>query len=85
VQTIADARRTYLSGVTSNITWNAITSEVTLGNGTIETFALNERFQLTSQTLTKGTEVLQKYDYGYGQINGSGNSMGHRTTDSSQK
>jgi len=28
---------------------------------------------MTNQTLSKGTEVLQKYDYGYGQIDGSGN------------
>lgn len=42
---------------------------MTLGNGTNQTFALNDRLQMTNQTLTKGSEVLQKYDYGYGQIN----------------
>jgi hypothetical protein len=72
-QTIADSQRTYLNGVTATYDANGMTSQVTLGNGTSETFRLNERFQLTSQTLTRGTEVLQKFDYGYGQIDGSGN------------
>ena len=50
-----------------------MTGQMTLGNGTVESFTLNERFQLTSQSLTRGSEVLQKFDYAYGQIDGSGN------------
>ena len=73
VQTIADSQRTYVSGVTSAYTATGMTSQVTLGNGTTESFTLNERSQLTSQALKRGTEVLQKSDYGYGQIDGSGN------------
>jgi YD repeat-containing protein len=44
-----------------------------MGNGTVQTFALNDRLQMTNQTLTKGANVIQKYDYGYGQIDASGN------------
>jgi RHS repeat-associated protein len=73
VQSVADGQRTYLSGVTASYDANGMTSQITLGNGTVETARLNERFQLTSQTLKRGTEVLQKFDYGYGQIDGSGN------------
>ena len=69
VQTIADSQRTYLSGVTSTVSTTGTTSQVNLGNGTVENYSFNERFQLTSQNLMKGGEVLQKYDYTYGQIN----------------
>lgn len=71
-QTIADSQRTYLNGVTGTYDLSGMTSQITLGNGTIETFRLNERFQLTSQTLKRGPEVLQKFDYAYGQINAAG-------------
>jgi RHS repeat-associated protein len=40
---------------------------MTLGNGNNETYSLNDRFQMTSQSLNKGAEILQKYDYSYGQ------------------
>jgi hypothetical protein len=73
VQTVADAQRTYLTGVSSNYTANGMTSQMTLGNGTIETFTTNERFQMTSQTLTRGSEVLQKYNYNYGDLDASSN------------
>jgi RHS repeat-associated protein len=39
-----------------------------LGNGTSESFDYNDRFQMTSQNLNKGSQVLQKYDYGYGKV-----------------
>jgi RHS repeat-associated protein len=39
-----------------------------LGNRTSETFSYNDRFQMTSQSLNKGAEVLQKYDYSYGTV-----------------
>ena len=40
-----------------------------LGNGTSESFGYNDRFQMTNQQLNKGSQVLQKYDYGYGKVN----------------
>jgi hypothetical protein len=46
---------------------------MTLGNGNTETFTLNDRLQMTSQSLKMGTTVLQKYDYDYGEIDGTGN------------
>jgi YD repeat-containing protein len=39
-----------------------------LGNGTSESFDYNDRFQMKSQSLNKGSQVLQKYDYGYGKV-----------------
>jgi hypothetical protein len=69
-QTIADAQRTYLNGITINS--QGLPSQMTLGNGTNETFSYNDRFQVESQSLKKGSEVLQKYDYKYGQIDASG-------------
>jgi hypothetical protein len=71
-QTIADAQRTYVSGVTSNVDVNGATSQITLGNGMTETFTLNSRFQMESQSLKKGSDVLQKYDYKYGKIQTNG-------------
>jgi RHS repeat-associated protein len=71
-QTIADAQRTYVNGVTSSVDVNGATSQITLGNGTTETFTLNNRFQMESQSLKKGTDVLQKYDYKYGKIQTNG-------------
>ena len=48
-------------------------SSMTLGNGTTQSFALNDRLQMISQELKRGNEILQKYDYGYGQIDRNGN------------
>ena len=73
VQTIADSQRTYMNGVTSAYTASGMTSQVTLGNGTKENSTLNERFQLTSQSLTRGSEVLQRYNYNYGDLDASSN------------
>jgi RHS repeat-associated protein len=71
LQTVADAQRTYLSSV--SFTNQGLLSSMNLGNGTSESFGYNDRFQMTSQNLNKGSQVLQKYDYGYGQIDTSGN------------
>jgi RHS repeat-associated protein len=66
LQTVADAQRTYLSSV--SFTNQGLLSSMNLGNGTSESFGYNDRFQMTSQNLNKGSQVLQKYDYGYGKI-----------------
>lgn len=63
-QAIADAQKTYLNGVTFDS--RGTLSQIDLGNGTSETFSQNDRFQVISQSLIKGTNVLQKYDYSYG-------------------
>lgn len=68
---IADAQRTYVSGMQYQGKGNSL-SRMTLGNGTTETFTLNDRFQMTGQELTKGSDVLQKYVYGYGQVDANG-------------
>jgi len=72
-QTIADQQRTYVNGVTSAYTTSGMTSQTTLGNGTVENYTFNERFQLTSQNLMRGSEVLQKYNYNYADRDASGN------------
>jgi RHS repeat-associated protein len=67
LSTVADSQRTYLSGITINN--QGLLSQMNLGNGTSETFSYNDRFQMTSQSLMKGSEILQKYDYSYGTVN----------------
>jgi RHS repeat-associated protein len=66
LQTVADAQRTYLSSV--SFTNQGLLSSMNLGNGTSESFDYNDRFQMKSQSLNKGSQVLQKYDYGYGKV-----------------
>jgi hypothetical protein len=46
---------------------------MSFGNGTTQSFTMNDRLQMTNQTLARGSETLQKYDYGYGQIDANGN------------
>ena len=73
VQTVADSQRTYVNGVAFAYNASGMTSQMTLGNGTTESFTMNERFQLTSQSLMRGSEVLQKYNYNYGDLDSSSN------------
>lgn len=73
LQAVADAQRTYLSGVTIN--GQGLVSQMNLGNGNTETFSFNDRQQMTSQSLLKGAGVLQKYDYFYGEVNTSTGSV----------
>jgi RHS repeat-associated protein len=64
---IFDAQRTYASNLQYS-SYGEISS-INLGNGTVENYGYNPlRLQLTSQNLTKGTEVIQKYEYGYGKV-----------------
>jgi RHS repeat-associated protein len=65
--TVADPQRTYLSSLQYLGKGNSLSS-MSLGNSNIETFTLNDRLQMTSQSLNKGAEVLQKYDYSYGNV-----------------
>lgn len=65
---VTDTQRTYLSGMQYLGKGNSL-SQMTFGNGTVENYVLNDRLQMTSQSLLKGSEVLQKYDYTFGQIN----------------
>jgi RHS repeat-associated protein len=66
LQTVADNQRTYLSSV--SFTNQGLLNQMNLGNGTSESFGYNDRFQMTSQNLNKGSQVMQKYDYGYGKV-----------------
>jgi uncharacterized protein RhaS with RHS repeats len=67
LSTVADASRTYLTSLALNN--QGLLSQMDLGNGTNQTFGYNGRFQMLSQRLQRGTEVLQKYDYSYGTTN----------------
>jgi RHS repeat-associated protein len=64
--TVSDAQRTYLTGASFNN--QGLPSQLNLGNGTSETFTYNDRLQMKSQSLIKGVNVLQKYEYEYGQV-----------------
>ena len=67
MSSVADADRTYLSGVTFGA--KTLPTQIALGNGTVQNFDFNERLQMKSQDLKRGTEVLQKYEYGFGELN----------------
>jgi len=68
---IADATRAYLNSVQYQGAGGALSS-MSLGNGTTQTFSLNDRLQMMGQELKRGSEVLQKYDYGYGELDSNG-------------
>lgn len=61
---VSDGQRTYVTGLTYNA--QGLLSQIDFGNGTHETYSFNDRFQMTAQSLIKGSDVLQKYEYGYG-------------------
>jgi len=65
---VADGARTLLSALQYQGQAGSLSS-MTYGNGTVQTIGLNDRLQVSQQQLKRGSEVLQKYDYGYGQIN----------------
>lgn len=71
LSTVADANRTYLSGVLFGN--RTLPSQMNFGNGTNQSFGFNDRLQMENQTLSRGSEIVQKYDYGYGQIDANGN------------
>lgn len=72
LSSLADQNRTYLGSLQYQQS-GGILSSMTLGNSTTQTFGFNDRLQMTNHTLLKGSEVIQKYDYGYGQIDSNGN------------
>lgn len=65
---IADSNRIYASGFQYQGK-AGLMSAYNLANGTTEIFTLNDRLQMESQSLKKGAEVIQRYDYSFGQIN----------------
>jgi RHS repeat-associated protein len=71
LSSVADAQRIYLSSISFGS--RTLPSQINFGNGTNQAFAFNDRLQMTSQELKRGAEVVQKYDYGFGQIDVNGN------------
>lgn len=71
LSTVGETQRTYLSGVLFNS--QTLPSQMSFGNGTNQSFGFNDRLQMTLQELKRDSEVLQKYNYGYGQIDINGN------------
>jgi RHS repeat-associated protein len=69
---VSDQNRSYLTDAQYQHPAARLTS-MTLGNGNSQTFEFNDRLQMSSQTLLKGAEVIQRYEYGYGQIDSNGN------------
>jgi RHS repeat-associated protein len=49
----------------------ALTS-LTFGNGAVQTLGYNDRLQLTSLSLVKDSNTIQRYEYKYGQVNAGG-------------
>ena len=72
LSSISDPQRTYLNNLQYQ-NYGGRLSSMSLGNGTSHTFGFNDRLQMANQTLSRGSEVLQKYDYSYGQIDENGN------------
>lgn len=70
---VADASRTYVSGITYTA-HGAISSE-TLGNGAVQAMAFNNRLQLSQINLTKSGTELQRYDYDYGQYDATNTTL----------
>lgn len=69
---IADQSRTYANGFQFQGKGTGL-SEFNLGNGTNQTFSYNDRLQMESQILARNAEILQKYDYGYEQLDANNN------------
>jgi RHS repeat-associated protein len=69
---LSDQNRVYLSSLQYQ-QYGGNLSSMTLGNGTTQTFGFNDRLQLINHTLAKAGEIIQRYDYGYGQIDANGN------------
>jgi RHS repeat-associated protein len=72
LSSISDASRTYANGFQYQ-TNGGMLSAFNSGNGTTQSFGFNDRLQMNLQELKRGTEVVQKYAYGYGQIDAAGN------------
>jgi hypothetical protein len=58
--------RTYASGFSFASHGGLLT--MAYGNGATESFSYNDRLQLVQQSLSKSNEILQQYDYAYGQV-----------------
>lgn len=65
--TIADMNRTYITGMQFQGKGNSV-SRIAFGNGTMQNFTLNDRLQMITQDLKRGSDLLQKYDYAYGEL-----------------
>src|SRR5690606_26668387 len=63
---VADAQRTYINSIMYG-NFGAV-SAMAFGNGTTENYTMNERMQMTGQELKKGSAIIQKYVYGYGEV-----------------
>lgn len=48
-------------------------SQTAFDNATVQNLIANDRLQRIGRELKRGNQVLQKYDYGYGQIDVNGN------------
>jgi RHS repeat-associated protein len=72
LSSVADQSRTFANNFQFQ-NYGGQLSSMSFGNNTSQSFILNDRLQMTNQTLSKGSETIQKYDYGFGQIDANGN------------
>ncbi|MBK8148225.1 MAG: hypothetical protein IPK58_08430 [Acidobacteria bacterium] len=66
LSSVADAHRTFLGGVGFA---SPRCRPRSYGNTTVQNFDYNERLQMKSQELKARPEVLQHYEYGFGELN----------------
>jgi len=74
LSSISDQSRTYTSGIQYQKNGGML-SGVTLGNGIQESFDYNDRLQSKQIAWTKNNQIVQRYDYTYGQINTQTNTV----------
>lgn len=65
---ISDQSRSYLGSLQYQGNGGEI-SAMTLGNGITESFEYNDRLQMKKMTWAKGNNVIQRYDYTFGELN----------------
>lgn len=71
---ISDASRTYLNNLQYQSNGGAL-SGMTLGNGVQQSFGYNDRLQMTQIAWSKDSNLIQRYDYAFGQINAQTNQV----------
>ncbi len=71
---ISDQSRNYLNNLQYQLYGGALSS-MTLGNGIQQTFDYNERLQMKQISWTKNNNVIQRYDYKFGQIDPNNNTV----------
>lgn len=68
LSSISDQGRNYLNNLQYNL-HGGVLSAVTLGNGIQRSFVYNDRLQVSEMTWAKNGNVVQRFDYTFGEMN----------------